>query len=146
MSNRHAVFLAGPEIMLFSAAIFGFFGFMTSFPEIDTATGDLIPLVVTLKWTLRASAIAFALCAGIAMSNRFSGNLAYSLIGLLSAGMLAIVGVWDLTSPFHTGISPILLFIFAAWNGFSSYAGLREVMAVAGAAKSPPTDEHGFNP
>ncbi len=124
--------LAGPGIMLLSAAIFGFFGFMLPFPELDTKTGSLIPLVITLKWTLRAAAIGFLLSAVITMANTFAGNLLYALVGIVSAAMFVGIAVWDLGSPWHSGVHPFLLFVFAAWNGYSSFAGLRAVLSGRG--------------
>ncbi len=138
--------LAGPGIMLLSAAIFGYFGFMLAFPELDTKTGSLIPLVITLKWTLRAAAIGFLLAAVITMANTFAGNLLYALVGIVSAAMFVGIAVWDLGSPWHSGVPPFLLFVFAAWNGYSSFAGLRAMRSGRGDHGSfgppPQGDEH----
>ncbi len=138
--------LAGPGIMLLSAAIFGYFGFMLAFPELDTKTGSLIRLVITLKWTLRAAAIGFLLAAVITMANTFAGNLLYALVGIVSAAMFVGIAVWDLGSPWHSGVHPFLLFVFAAWNGYSSFAGLRAVLSGRGDHGSlgppPQGDEH----
>ena len=124
--------LAGPGIMLLSAAIFGYFGFMLAFPELDRETGSLIPLVITLKWTLRAAAIGFLLAAVITMANTSAGNLLYALVGIVSAAMFVGIAVWDLGSAWHSGVHPFLLFVFAAWNGYSSFAGLRAVLSGRG--------------
>src|SRR5688572_15420759 len=96
--------LAGPGVMLFSAAVFGFFGFMMAFPEIDVQTGKTIPLVITLKWTLRAAAIAFFAAAIISMVAMTSGNLLFSFVGLCSAVMFLVIAIWDLNSPFESGV------------------------------------------
>ena len=124
--------LAGPGIMLLSAAIFGYFGFMLAFPELDAKTGSLIPLVITLKWTLRAGAIGFLSAAVITMVNTSAGNLLYALVGIVSAAMFVGIAVWDLGSAWHSGVHPFLLFVFAAWNGYSSFTGLRAVLSGRG--------------
>ena len=125
--ERGGSILAGPGVMLLSAAIFGYFGFMTVFPELD-ADGDPIPLVVTLKWTLRMSAIAFLATGLLVLAKPLPANLLFGGLGLVSAVMLAIIGVWDLASPFASGIPPVLLFIFAVWNGLSSLSGLQAAL------------------
>lgn len=131
--------LAGPGVMLFSAAVFGFFGFMMAFPEIDVQTGKTIPLVVTLKWTLRAAAIAFFAAAIISMGAITPGNLLFSFVGLCSALMFLVIAIWDLNSPFESGVHPFILFVFAAWNGYSSWMGLQEVLSRRSAPpRSPP--------
>lgn len=122
--------MSGPGAMFLSATIFGYFGFMMIFYEVDAETGNLIPLVVTLKWTLRVSAIAFLICAIVSVAVPFAGSLLYAVVGLCAAFLFAIVGVWDLNSAYDTGIHPFLLFVFAAWNGFSSYSSLRELLLV----------------
>ena len=51
--------LAGPGIMLISAALFGFFGFFSgiTWNALSMTTGKPILFVVMLGWTLRLSAI-----------------------------------------------------------------------------------------
>ena len=118
--------LAGPGVMLLSAGIFGYFGFMLAFPEVDRTTGAMIPLVVTLKWTLRITAVAFALAAFLTMAAPRPGNIVYAAVGLVSALMFLVVAAWDLSSPYGSGVHWFLLVVFAAWNGFGSWSGLRE--------------------
>ncbi len=129
MSDRNGL-LAGPGIMLLSAAIFGFFGFMTPFPELDANTGELIPLVLTLKWTLRITAVALLAAGLVAMAQPLVGDIVYSVTGLVSAIMLVVVGVWDLLVEYHSGVHWFLLFAFAAWNGWGSYSGLQSITRV----------------
>ncbi len=138
--------LAGPGIMLISAAIFGYFGFMTLFPEVDANTGQLIPLVVTLKWTLRVSAIAFFAAAAITMAKSLPGNLLYAVFGVFSAVALLVVGVWDLSSTFFSGVHPFLLFLFAAWNGYGSWTSLRALLAWRAAARRTQHMDDRFQP
>jgi len=123
-------------VMLLSAAIFGFFGFMMSWPELDVQTGKLIPLVVTLKWTLRITAIAFLICALVSMPLPDVGGLVYAAVGMACAAALAVLGVWDLTSHWYSGIHPFLLFVFAAWNGVTSWATYHNTRAAMVLRKS----------
>ncbi len=143
MSQRpSSASLAGPGMMLLSAAIFGFFGFMMIFPEIDSMTGKLIPMVVALKWTLRAAAVAFLLSAGLSMANPRAGNILYSGVSLISAGLFAVVAVWDIMTPqYMSGVHWFLLLVFAAWNGYAALSGLREIFSARSAGSafgSPP--------
>lgn len=124
VERRRRAALASPGTMLFSAAIFGFVGFMLAFPEIDPATGRKIPLVVTLKWTLRGSAAAFLATALLAFLRPVAGSVLFSAAGLASAALLAVVAAWDLLSAWTSGIHPFLLIVFALWNGWTSLAGL----------------------
>jgi len=136
--------LAGPGIMLISAAIFGFFGFTTGFPELTTDNPpQIIPMVVVLKWTLRGTAIAFLISAIIAMKQQFIANVLYSVIGLISAVVFVVVAVWDMTSVYMSGVHWFLLLVFAAWNGYGSWTALRELMATRRAA---PRDAESFEP
>lgn len=134
--------LAGPGMMFLSAAIFGFFGFMMAFPEIDSISGNLIPMVVTLKWTLRAAAGAFLLSAVLSMANPRAGDILYAGVSLISAGLFAVVAVWDIMTPkYVSGVHWFLLLVFAAWNGFGSYSSLREILSARRIASrvQPPT-------
>ncbi|MEE9129033.1 MAG: hypothetical protein V3T84_03375 [Phycisphaerales bacterium] len=137
--------LTGPGMMFLSAAIFGFFGFMMVFPEIASTTGKLIPMVVTLKWTLRAAAVAFLLSAVLSMANPRAGEILYAGVSLISAGLFAVVAVWDLMTPqYVSGVHWFLLLVFAAWNGFGSYSSLREILNARRIASriEPPTPRY----
>ena len=134
--------LAGPGMMFLSAAIFGFFGFMMAFPEIASTTGKLIPMVVTLKWTLRMAAVAFLLSAVLSMANPRAGDIVYAGVSLIAAGMFVVVAVWDIMTPqYVSGVHWFLLLVFAAWNGYGSFSGLREILSVRRMASrvQPPT-------
>ena len=128
--------------MLFSAALFGYFGFMLSFPETDLNTGKLIPLVVTLKWTLRGAAIVFLTSALLVMVRHGAGELLYALGGLAAAGIFLVIALWDLNSTYYSGVHPFLLFVFAAWNGYGSWTSLRTILAMR--APGPELDPDGF--
>ena len=126
--DTSAIPLAGPGIMLLSAALFGYFGFMMAYPELDVQTGQLIPLVVTLKWTVRAAAIGFLIAAIGAMAMPRLGNIIYALVGVLSAIMFIVVLIWDLGSKWDSG------FTRSCWP--SSPHGTGSVLSCSCAASS----------
>lgn len=121
--------------MLLSAGIFLFFGFGTSW-NYTGVNGQFLLFVALLDWTLKLTGIAFGASALVTLANGFLGNLLYSAFGLGSAIMFVIVGIMDIMDTQHTAMSPLLLFIFAAWNGYGSWSGLQEVLT-ASAARSP---------
>lgn len=131
--------------MLLSAAIFGYFGFGMTFLGFGTtwehrytappppAEPELLVMVALLMWTLRIAAIAFVLAAIVSsVSSARAGAALYGAVGLLAAFSLLSVAVWDWNSPYYSGVPPFLLLIFAVWNGFSSWAGLRESGVIGG--------------
>ena len=123
--------LAGPGIMLISAAVFAYFGFGISWLHHSVVTGEFLLFVALLVYTLKVTAIAFAAAAALtAFISRFGGNLLYATAGLLSAIMFVVISIMDWLDPQHTAISPtVLLLAFAAWNGYGSWLSLREILA-----------------
>ena len=117
---------AGPIVMLFSAAMFGYFGFYVMKPV--STSGQPILFMVLLTWTLRISAALFLLSALLTVVRPILGNLLYSLAGVVGAGLFVVVVVMDLTDPKNQTISPILLLLFAAWNGYGSWLSLRSIL------------------
>src|SRR5262245_16625951 len=85
--------------MLVSAGIFAYFGYGSSWPHQYTTTTPpvLVPMVVVLKWTLRAGAIAFGASAALALAGSILGPLLYSVVGLLTAVLFVVVGIWEMT-------------------------------------------------
>jgi hypothetical protein len=121
--------LAGPAIMLLSAAIFGYFGFATSFIHHSAITGKLLLYVPILEWTLKVSAIAFLVSGILTFVTPVGGNLLYSVVGILSAVGFLVVAVMDVADTQHQVMSPLLLIVFAAWNGYGSWIGLSAVLS-----------------
>jgi hypothetical protein len=111
--------------MFLSAAIFGYFGFGVGYPETDTVTGKAIPMVLTLKWSVRGAAVAFLAAGGLTLVHPGLGNGLYAVAGLIAAALFCVVAAWDLGSTYASGIHPFLLLVFAAWNGYASFSGLR---------------------
>ncbi len=81
-------------------------------------------------WTLKVSAIAYAASAAITMIQPLLGNLLYAIIGLLGALMLLLVAGLDTLDTQHTIMpyGPLILVLFAAWNGYGSWSGIKAVM------------------
>ena len=122
--------VSGVGGMLFSAAIFGYFGFFVldwSTPGVD---GQPVLFRLLLGWTLRGSAIGFAVAAALTLARPWAGRLLYAVIGLLGAVLLVTVAVMDYRDTQHGmfRFSPILLPLFAAWNGYGSWTGLRALL------------------
>ncbi len=119
--------MSGVGGMLFSAVIFGYFGFFSvnwSTPGLD---GEPLLFRLLLGWTLRGSAIGFAVAAALTLARPWTGHLLYAVIGLLGAVLLVTVAVMDHLDTRHKAFEPILLLLFAAWNGYGAWAGLRAV-------------------
>lgn len=135
--SRSPVSLAGPGIMLISAAIFGYFGFTSSFIYHSASTGQLLIYVPLLDWTLKATAIAFLVSGLLTFKLPLLGNTIYATVGLLSAVMFLVVAMLDFADKQHTVMSPLLLLVFAAWNGYGSWLSLREIIA----ARRTPHDQ-----
>ncbi|MHC4992365.1 MAG: hypothetical protein ACYTGC_15435 [Planctomycetota bacterium] len=123
--------LAAPGSMIFSALLFGFFGFLWGYPLL-TPTNQIIPMVATLMWTVRGTAITFLAAGLLAMAAPRPGNLLYSVAGLVSSGLFVVVAVWDLNSPLVSGIPWYLLLLFAVWNGYGAWAGLKPLLVTRG--------------
>ena len=132
MKNHPA--LAGPGMMIFSAVIFGYFGFTITWNYHSFATGQFLPYIVILNWTLQGAGIGFATAAIVTFAHRLLGNLIYSIIGLITAVLFLVVAVWDqidtqnmsFSLPFLPG--PVALLLFAAWNGYTSWFGIKTVL------------------
>jgi len=127
--DQHTGF-AGPAIMFVSALIFGYFGFSTSFIHTGS-NGQLLFYVPLLEWTLKVSAVAFVACGLITLRDARLGNFLYAAIGLLGSLALVTVAVMDFLDTQHTVMSPVILLLFAAFNGYCSWHGLRVALAVA---------------
>jgi len=91
--NQDKGLFAGPGVMLFSAAIFGFFGFF--YIDWSTLGVDLQPVMfrVLLGWTLKISACVFLLSGILAFFKPIVGNLLYALAGVASAVLFVVVAV-----------------------------------------------------
>ncbi len=121
--------LAGPVVMLFSAAIFGFFGFSRDwsapFPD-----GTVVLFMVLLGWTLKISAALFLVSGVGSFVKPIAGHLLYALTGVVSAGLFVVVVVMDVTDTDHM-IMPyswVVLLLFAGWNGYGSWLSLRSIL------------------
>lgn len=124
--NEKRTLFASPVVMLLSAAIFGFFGFYALKPF--NVRGEPILFMVLLTWTLRISAVLFLLSAVLVLAKHVVGNLLYSLTGVVGAGLLVVVAIMDFTDTDNQTVHPLLLLLFAAWNGYGSWSALRSIL------------------
>lgn len=133
--------LSGPAVMIISAVLFGYFGFGTTWLTTSAITGQVLFFVVLWEWTLKGSAIAFALCAAVTFVRPFAGNALYAVLGLISAAAMVLVLVLDLVDTQHTVGSPWLIGIFAAWNAYGSWGSITDLRRVAAASRHGARDE-----
>ncbi len=131
MANAQRVEFTGPGIMIISGLIFGFFGFFYADWNTPGLDGDPLLFRQLLGWTLKIAAIAFLLCAGLTFAQPVAGNLVYAVIGVVSAVMFVVVAILDVADKRHgiMAYGPIVLLLFAAWNGYGSWQGIRMVLA-----------------
>ena len=127
--NQNSGRFAGPFVMLFSAAIFGFFGFSRDwsapFPD-----GKVVLFMVVLGWTLKISAVLFLVSGVVAFVKPIIGHLLYALTGVAAAGLFVVVVVMDVTDTVHM-VMPygwVVLLFFAVWNGYGSWLSLRSIL------------------
>jgi len=121
--------LAGPGIMLLSAAIFGYIGFASAFSTTGV-NGQYLLFVDVFQWTLKGSAVAFVVCGLLTLAQPLAGNLLYGVFGLLSAAGLALAGLMDFLDKQHMVMNQVLIWLFVAWNGYGSWSSLRDVLAM----------------
>ncbi len=128
MNEKNELF-AGPAVMLFSAALFGFFGIFYVDWNALGVDGQVVLFRVLLGWTLKISAGMFAVAGVITFSRPRIGNLLYTLTGIASAGLFVVVAVMDVTDERHGFMpyGPVVLLLFAAWNGYGSWSALRSI-------------------
>jgi len=127
--NQNNGRFAGSFVMLFSAAIFGFFGFSRDwsapFPD-----GKVIPFMVLLGWTLKVSAAMFLTSGVLSFVKPIAGHLLYALTGVAAAGLFLVVVVMDVTDTTHMVMrwGWVVLLFFAVWNGYGSWLSLRSIL------------------
>ncbi len=128
--NQNNGRFAGSFVMLFSAAIFGLFGFSRDwsapFPD-----GKVVLFMVLLGWTLKVSAAMFLASGVLCFVKPIAGHLLYALTGVAAAGLFVVVVVMDVTDDDHDFMPPIgwmVLLLFAVWNGYGSWVSLRSIL------------------
>ena len=139
MSQNNGQGMAGAGAMFLSALLFGAVWYLTSWNYYSVINGQFLFFVALLDWTIKGMTIAFALAGLIALIAPFPGNLVYAIASLFSAISFAVVGVLDILDPQHTAMHPLLLFVFAAWNGYGAWTSLHELLAARRAAAPGPS-------
>jgi len=123
-----------PFGLIISVLLFGYFGFFAGLSTVAALGGPTIPLFAFFLWSLRLCAIGFLIALALHAAKRFlESTLVAGAVGVLSALAFLIAALWDLLDQnYALAISPVLLLIFAAWNGYVSWGSLRSVLAAKG--------------
>jgi hypothetical protein len=123
-----------PFGLIISVLLFGYFGFFAGLSTVATSGGPTIPLFAFFMWSLRLSAIGFAVALALHLAKRTrEATLVAGVVGVLSALAFLIAAAWDFADQRYVlAISPVLLLLFAAWNGYVSWGSLRAVLAARG--------------
>lgn len=123
--------------MIIAAFLFSYFAFghhlqLPGVAPLKThQNGQLIPMWLLMVWTLRIGAIGFTLSVVLTFIAPLAGGLLYGVVGLLTSIGLVVVGVMDiLDTQYAAAISPLLAFLFAAFNGWGSVMTLRGVWPI----------------
>ena len=128
--TRNHPALAGPGIMFISAALFGYFGFFMGLLHTNSLN-QFVLFFALLDWTLKGTACGFILGGVLTVVRPVFGNLVYGLTGLLSAIFFILIAVLDIMDKQNAGAAPpVLLLIFAAWNGYGSWFSIRAVITL----------------
>ena len=124
-SHRPAPDVLGP---LISAAIFGYFGFLSdTTSQVTNSAGETVPLWIGALWILRLSTLLFAGAAGLALARAPMAGLASGLAGLAATLGLLVILVWDqVDRQYYFACPGWLLAIFIVWNGYHSIRTVRE--------------------
>lgn len=115
-------------LMFIGAGLFAYFGFATQWMHQSAVTGQTLAFVVLLDWTLKISAGVMAVSIVLYFLHRPFARIVYALIALLSAVSFVVVAVLDWMDPQHTALHPIILILFAAFNGYGAFMSLIEPM------------------
>jgi hypothetical protein len=132
--------LASPGSMVFSAVIFGFFGFfMGPVGTISVVTGQFLLYVALFNWTMQIFAIVSLGCALLTMVNPRLGNGLFAVAGLAAAALFVIIAIMDWLDPSMIfPYAPFVLLFFAAWNGYGSWTCLRALLGMKSAGAVSP--------
>lgn len=123
-ATRQPTDFLGP---LISTVLFGYYGFLAGLDTHGSA-GEPIALWIAFVWSLRISAVLFAICLVLAARGNPRELLWYGISGAIATAGLAAVLVWDFADPNALAVSPFILLIFVAWNGYSSFATIRDAL------------------
>jgi hypothetical protein len=106
--------------MFFSAAIFGFFGFMWSGPGTYP-----VPLYELMIWSLRGGAIGYALAGVLALAGLPVARPVYAAVGGITALIFVVIGVWHFVVPGLPAFTGALFLFFGLFNGHGVYRMFR---------------------
>lgn len=122
--------------MLLSALLFGYVGYAMIWPVGTSDAPNWIAIV--MMWTMRLTAIGFGISLLVIFANTFLGELLYAVVGLVCAIGCGTVLAWGFAPDTSHPLHPLLLALFGAMTGFTSWQSLSGLMAVAGARRAAP--------
>ncbi|MHC4948983.1 MAG: hypothetical protein ACYTG1_12100 [Planctomycetota bacterium] len=123
--------VASPGAMFFSAAVFGLFGFYMFSGNQSQLLFDLV------VWSLRGGAIGFAVAGVLALLRVPMAEAFYLLVSAVTAVLFAVTGIGHLVDPAVGNFNGLLLLLFAAWNGWGTWEGIRAMRAAPPGAGDP---------
>lgn len=115
---------------LLATVVFGFYGFLSTLTSVTTdADGNTVALWVGSLWILRGSTILFLVATVLAIMRTRHATLASGIAGMLATVGLAAILIWDqLDTVYYFACPPLILLVFIAWNGFTSFLTLRDAL------------------
>lgn len=120
----------GVFMMVVIALLFGYFGFVIGWREID-ADGNRIWIVSMFKWTLQGVCIGAAISAALHFIQRRAAATLFAVVSIASAIMFGIVVVWHYATDAPAPIQPFIIIILALINGYGGWLELRELFTAA---------------
>ncbi|MCE2882072.1 MAG: hypothetical protein LW636_06920 [Planctomycetaceae bacterium] len=124
-TNRNAELdVLGPAL---TAAVFGYFGFIAGLATTGN-DGEMVPLYAVFVWSMRVVALGALASVLLALSgSRKTAPLYLAIMALAAASSLGCAA-WDLAdTTYNLACPPILLIVFAIWNGYCAFGAAREL-------------------
>lgn len=104
--------------MFFSAAIFGFFGFLFQ------QGGYPRELFLLMIWSLRGGALGYATAGALALAGLPASRLLYAAVGGITAILFILIGIWHFVVGLPALTGGLFLF-FGLFNGQGVYRMFR---------------------
>ncbi len=127
--------------MLLAAALFGYFGWAVTTPNVMTPGGQpaWAALPATLHWTLRGASIGYGAAFLLTIVAPRPGMFLYGGTGFATAALMLVCAAWDfIDNQIGLLIPPFLLLIFAVWNGYVALDILSRLLLNRDAASADP--------
>ncbi|MFZ9880704.1 MAG: hypothetical protein ACO3QC_04810 [Phycisphaerales bacterium] len=114
----------GPAL---TAAVFGYFGFIAGLATTGN-DGETVPLYTAFVWSMRVVALGALVAVLLALSGNRRAAPLYLAIMVLTTVCPLGCAIWDLAdTTYNLASPPILLIVFAIWNGYCAFGAAREL-------------------